>query len=134
MADATKPPTSSAATRVLVVEDEAVISLTLKQILNDHGYHVLGPVPTVEDALRLLAQELPDLALLDVNLRGELVTPVANKLGAWGVPFVLVTGHEVAELPALELRQSLWVPKPIVEDVLVRTMAGALQRPGSRQA
>jgi two-component SAPR family response regulator len=134
MADATDPLTSSGGTRVLIVEDEAVISLTLKQILNDHGYHVLGPAPTVEDALRLLAQELPDLALLDVNLRGELVTPVANKLGSCGVPFVLVTGYELAEL-SLELRQSLWVPKPIVEDVLVRTMAGALQRPGSsRQA
>jgi two-component SAPR family response regulator len=119
---------SLAGARVLIVEDESIVALALTHLLDDLGCNVLGPVPTVRGALGLLEIEQPDVALLDVNLRGQLVTPVAAKLGLLGVPFVLVTGQSVAELPATELRQSCWVPKPIVEDILVRTVAGALGR------
>ena len=52
---------------VLVVEDEPMVALHLQSILEDNGYNVLGPVGTVGEALRLLAREQPDLAVLDVN-------------------------------------------------------------------
>jgi two-component SAPR family response regulator len=128
MTSAMRSQPSLAGARVLIVEDESIVALALTHLLDDLGCNVLGPVPTVRGALGLLEIEQPDVALLDVNLRGQLVTPVAAKLGLLGVPFVLVTGQTVAELPATELRQSCWVPKPIVEDILVRTVAGALGR------
>ena len=76
---------------VLVVEDEFLIAMDLTLLLHQHGWRVLGPAATVADALRLLRGETPDVALLDVNLRGEPVTAVAEELRARGVPFVLLT-------------------------------------------
>ena len=67
---------------VLVVEDEFLIALDLEQLLRRHGWRVLGPAATVAVALRLLRGAMPDVALLDVNLGGELVTPVAAELRA----------------------------------------------------
>lgn len=78
---------------VLVVEDEYLIALDLQLMLESHGWQVLGPVPSVQDALRLLDEERPTVALLDVNLGGELVTPVAEALAARGVPFALASAH-----------------------------------------
>jgi CheY-like chemotaxis protein len=65
---------------VLIVEDEFLIAMDLKLLLEHHGWRVMGPVATVRDALRLLEDELPSVALLDVNLGNELVTPVADSL------------------------------------------------------
>src|SRR5215212_8822543 len=67
---------------VLVVEDEFLIAMDLELLLRRHGWRVLGPAATVAEALRLLADERPDVALLDLNLRGELATPVAEELRA----------------------------------------------------
>ena len=66
----------------------------LELVLQRHGWRVLGPAAIVDEALGLLQGERPDVALLDVNLRGELVTPVAVKLRAQGVPFVLASAYE----------------------------------------
>ena len=61
---------------VLVVEDEFLIALDLEQLLlRRHGWRVLGPAATVAEALWLLQGATPDVASLDINLRGELVTP-----------------------------------------------------------
>ena len=79
--------------RVLVVEDEFLIALDLLAILDDLGCVALGPAATVEEALRLLAADPPDAALLDMNLRGIRATPVALALAAGGVPFATVTAY-----------------------------------------
>jgi CheY-like chemotaxis protein len=79
--------------RVLVVEDEFLIALDLLAILDAFGCVVLGPAPTVGEALRLLAAAPPDAALLDMNLRGVRATPVALALAAGGVPFATVTAY-----------------------------------------
>jgi DNA-binding response OmpR family regulator len=79
---------------VLVVEDEFLIAMDLELLLQRHGWRVLGPAATVAEALRLLTGERPDVALLDVNLRGELVTPVAEELRVQGVPFVLASAYD----------------------------------------
>jgi CheY-like chemotaxis protein len=86
--------------RVLVVEDEYVMAQDLRQELEDAGAVVLGPVPTVADALDLLAYEAePDAALLDVSLGGEMVFPVADVLRERGVPFMFATGYDQWSLP-----------------------------------
>ena len=72
---------------VLVVEDEFLIAMDLEAMLRDHGWRVLGPAATVAEALHLLEDgEMPDVALLDVNLRGETVVPVAEVLRERGEP------------------------------------------------
>ena len=70
--------------------DEFLLAIYLERLLRRQGFRVLGPAATVAAALRLLEEsEAPDVALLDVNLRGEMVTPVARRpktlTGASGV-------------------------------------------------
>lgn len=79
---------------ILIVEDEFLIAMDLKLMLEGHGWRVIGPVATVQGALRLLEKELPSLALLDVNLGNELVTPVAEALKAQGVLFAVASAYE----------------------------------------
>ncbi len=86
--------------RILVVEDEYMMAEDLRRDLEKVGAEVVGPVPSVADALRLLAREDGlDGAVLDVNLRGEKAYPVADALRERGVPFVLATGYEQWALP-----------------------------------
>jgi DNA-binding NtrC family response regulator len=82
---------------VLIVEDELLIAWDLQLLLEGRGWHVLGPVASVQDALGLLQGELPSVALLDVNLGHELVTPVAEFLRTRGVPFAVASAYENPE-------------------------------------
>lgn len=78
---------------VLLVEDELIVAWDMEQILTAAGVHVLGPAASVNSALALLKSHKPDAAILDLNLRGELATPVARRLREMGVPFVLSTAY-----------------------------------------
>ena len=84
---------------VLVVEDEFLIALDLCQTLETEGCRVLGPAPTVGDALRLLeAGPRPDAVVLDINLGGARAVPVAEALAARGIPFLAATAyHDLPE-------------------------------------
>lgn len=85
---------------MLVVEDEALIALDLAAMLRRAGYAVVGPARRVAPALRHVACDPPpDAALLDVNLAGEMVFPVADALAGRGVPFALLTGYARDALP-----------------------------------
>lgn len=81
--------------RVLVVEDNALIAMAIEAALRGHGCVVVGPAATLDEALALaLARtEAPDAAVLDVNLGGASVEPVAAALRGRGVPYVLATGY-----------------------------------------
>lgn len=86
--------------RVLVVEDEYMLAEDLRQELEDQGAEVLAPVPTVAEALELLHQgPAPDLAILDINLQGEMVYPVADALRAQAIPFLFATGYDAQAIP-----------------------------------
>jgi CheY-like chemotaxis protein len=85
--------------RILVLEDELVIALELEDLLGRLGCQVIETVPTIERALRAAERGHADVAVLDVNLHGERVTPVAEALREKGVPFVLVTGYGRERLP-----------------------------------
>ena len=86
--------------RILVVEDEFFIADELDKELSDAGAFVLGPVGSVADALTFLeSDQAIDLALLDVNLRGERIFGVADGLRARGVPFAFATGYDGDALP-----------------------------------
>jgi DNA-binding response OmpR family regulator len=83
---------SLGAARVLVVEDEMLIALDLAEIVETGGGRVMGPAPSVGEALALVAHEAPDAAILDVNLVDGEVTPVLDALLAQAVPVLLYTG------------------------------------------
>ncbi|MGR3315965.1 MAG: response regulator [Roseovarius indicus] len=78
---------------VLVCEDEFVVALDLKLLIEEFGFQVMGPFAKRADALEKLDQNLPDVALLDVRLKDGEVFPLADKLVDLGVPIVFHSGH-----------------------------------------
>lgn len=83
--------------RLLVVEDEALIAMALANDLSKLGWDVVGPAASVDEARELLAVSRPDVAVLDINLAGEMVYPVADWLRNHGIPFVFCSGYEQLE-------------------------------------
>lgn len=116
---------------VLIVEDEMVLAMELEGRLEAMGHRVMGPFATVRRALARLEQETPDAALLDVNVGGERVTPVARALRAAGVPFVLVTGYTALQLTEPELSGARRIGKPVdaAQLAVIMTALGATRRP-----
>lgn len=114
---ATSPPP-----RVLVVEDEFLIAMELEAVLIGGGFAVLGPAPSVSAALNLLSQERPDCAVLDVSLRGELVTPVAELLILMEVPFVLASAYSRRDFQSAVLMSAPNLGKPTDPKRLVDTV------------
>lgn len=79
--------------RVLVVEDEALVAMDMQMTVEEAGCIVVGPVGTVEEAMKL-ADEPLDCAILDVNLGGRSIQPVARILADRGVPHIYITGYQ----------------------------------------
>lgn len=112
--------------RILVVEDEMIVAMLIEDILADAGATVVGPAARVARALDLLAeQDQLDGALLDVNLAGEITTPIAQVLRDRGIPFAFATGYGVAGVPEGFAGQPL-LQKPFQEHDLHRVMAEVL--------
>jgi len=84
---------------VLIVEDEPLIAMSLEDALIDQGVACLGPAGSVSAALEMIEAGGFDIALLDVNLRGERVDAVADRLAGAGIPFIFTTGHGAEGLP-----------------------------------
>ena len=87
------------ALRILIVEDEYYVADDLARALQGLGATVLGPVATLEEAERMVAEGSFDCAVLDMNLRGEMAFPIADRLEAEGIPFVVASGYNSASLP-----------------------------------
>jgi CheY-like chemotaxis protein len=96
--------------RILLVEDDYFIVMQMIQDLEQSGAQVIGPIPSVEKALdRLENLASIDAAILDINLQGNPVFPVAEELSRQGIPFVFASGYDetvipqrFAEVPLLE--------------------------------
>ena len=87
--------------RLLLVEDEALVSMMIEDFLTDMGCVVVSTAASVSDGLAVIANKASalDAAMLDVNLGGEKVYPVADKLAQDGVPFFFSTGYSTAGIP-----------------------------------
>ncbi|GLK49981.1 response regulator [Brevundimonas intermedia] len=115
--------------RVLVVEDESLVAMLLETILEDMECITIGPASNIDEG-EAMARDTIDLdaALLDVNVAGRQVFPVAEALRARGVPFVFSTGYGEGGLPE-EWRGSATVQKPFTEaairDALMKAMGVA---------
>jgi PAS domain S-box-containing protein len=79
--------------RIMIVEDEALVAMVLEDQLEDLGLSIAATCANVAEAMRAIDVEAPDAAILDVNLGGQLVYPVADRLIERGIPFVFVTGY-----------------------------------------
>lgn len=97
---------------ILVVEDEWLVAHDIAGIVKDIGFLVLGPVPSVEMAMLLLRNHLPDIAFLDEDLRGKPVTQVAEFLQSLGVPFIVISGHARSPFGVTILQDALRLQKP----------------------
>jgi len=111
--------------RLLVVEDELLVSMLVKSMLDDFGAAVVGPCGRLADGLAAAKTERFDGAILDLNLAGESAYPLADQLMARGVPFVFITGYQrdsldrrYANVPVLQ--------KPIDSAALERVLLSLL--------
>lgn len=111
------------APRCLIVEDQALIGMSLEAYLEDAGYEVIGPFTRKAEALRWLEDHSPELALLDVMLTDGSSVDLARELKARGVPFAIYSGLKPdSETP--EFQGVPWLEKPMsrlaLKDVLAR--------------
>ncbi|HEV2083218.1 MAG TPA: response regulator [Brevundimonas sp.] len=111
--------------RVLVVEDESLVAMLLETMLEDLGCVPVGPVASVDEGLRLAQEDGLDAALLDVNVAGTPVFPVAEALEARGIPLVFSTGYGEGGLPE-NWRGRPTVQKPFTEAVIRDALMRAL--------
>ena len=102
---------------ILIVEDEPLIAMMLEDFLDSLGHTVAGTCDTVSDALARVVQGGFDIAIIDVNLNGEQVWPVADKLAAQGVPYILATGDHIEPPPAQHARVPV-LSKPFTLDAI----------------
>ncbi|MBM6593703.1 response regulator [Microvirga pudoricolor] len=112
--------------RILVVEDEAAISLLLEDMLLDFGCEVIGPAARLAAALDAVTREKVDLAILDVNVAGEPIYPVAEALDARKIPFVFSTGYGSAGIKDA-FRNRPVLQKPFAQNDLKQKLLMARQ-------
>jgi CheY-like chemotaxis protein len=115
---------------VLVVEDNGLLCYVLEEALREAGCEVIGPYARLPEALDAALDAPIDVALLDINIRGELISPVTDRLTQRGVPFVLTSAYRPSELP-LALQSASQLRKPYTStDVLERiaAIAGKVER------
>lgn len=113
--------------QILVVEDEAPIALQLEDMLTELGATVIGPASRVRQALQLLEEQPADAAVLDLNIAGELVYPVAEVLETKGVPYIFATGYGISGLSE-PYRSRAVLQKPFSRRELLRAIQEVLPR------
>ncbi|MGQ3301414.1 HWE histidine kinase domain-containing protein [Reyranella sp.] len=119
---------SLAGRRLLMVEDEVLVGMMAKRILEDLGATVLGPFGGLADGLAAARSERFDGALLDFNLAGEFADPLADLLIARGVPFVFVTGYQRDSIDRRYANVPI-LPKPLEAESLERVLVSLLDPP-----
>lgn len=115
--------------KILVLEDELLVALDMAAALSRLGCTVVGPVPRVAAALRLVREEALSGAILDVNVGGSHSFEVADALSQRGVPFVFATGYGADFIPKA-YRQQVCLVKPIGREEIARvveTVFGVVQ-------
>lgn len=115
----------SASRSILIVEDEPLIAMMLEDFLESLGHSVSATCDTVGDALSEVERGGFDLAILDVNLKGENVWPVASQLRERGLPFIIASGGHVDPPPA-EFASVPLIEKPYTVDRVTPAIDAAL--------
>lgn len=119
------PAKGLAGTRVLVLEDETLVSMMVEDMLADLACEVIGPFARLDQAIEAVSEleEAPDVALLDVNLGRQQSFPLAEILRDKGVPFVFTTGYDDSGIP------SEWRDRPALrKPFMLHHMKDALEK------
>ena len=111
---------------VLLVEDEAMVAMLLEDLLQELGCHVVEIASRVETAITSIRARIFDVAILDVNLKGETSYPVADVLELRKVPFLFATGYGTEAIPD-EYRKRTILQKPFRKQELKEALLRALQ-------
>lgn len=113
--------------RILVVEDEFYLADDLARALKQEGAEVVGPVGSFAEAQTLVSEGNLDCAILDINIRGETAFPLADRLEAGGVPFIVASGYNEAALPErfrhVPRLEKPFLPREVI-DAIPRLLAG----------
>lgn len=112
---------------VFLVEDEAMIRMMVADMLEDLGYRVAAEAGDIAEATRLARISTFDIAILDVNVNGKVISPVAEVIQARNIPFVFATGYGAQGLPeGFKGRPTLQKPFQMdtLKDVLEQTLNG----------
>ena len=115
---------SVAGKRVLIVEDELMIRMLLQDMLTDLGCKLAGEAGRIDEALTLAKQTDFDVAILDVNLNGQPISPVVDILIERGLPFVFATGYGQRGVPEA-YRQTPPLQKPFQAEALAQAIKAA---------
>jgi two-component system, response regulator PdtaR len=105
---------------VLVLEDEAIIAVTLQDELQDAGYEVAGPFMSCSDALGWLKTAAPNMAVLDASLKDGSCRDIARELNRREIPFLIYSGHSEDRGLLSEFDHVTWFEKPVPPTVLVQ--------------
>ena len=122
--------------RIMLVEDEALVGMMMRDMLNDLGYFVVGPFCSVPEARSVLESQNFDCAILDLNLSGEMVYPIAELLQSRQIPFMFATGYGSESIDRRFAHVAV-IQKPIAPellDTIVRTQLDgtpAIVEPGA---
>lgn len=112
---------------ILIVEDEFLIAMDLDLMLRRHGWLVIGPADSVNEALRILETARPVVALLDVTLKDGAVSPVAEALRELNVPFIVASAYDRPELVGGDALAGVHnIGKPIDEHRLLAALEKAV--------
>jgi len=112
---------------VFLVEDEVMIRMMVADMLEELGYSIAAESGEIGEALKLAQSVEFDLAILDVNVNGKVISPVADLIAARNRPFIFATGYGSSGLPA-EYRDRPALQKPFQIETLARTIEQALNR------
>jgi DNA-binding response OmpR family regulator len=107
--------------KVLIVEDEPLVALQIEDILREAGFEIAGCVGSLDKAFAVLNNDDCDIAVLDANLRGDSVAPIAIVLQRRRKPFLFVSGYERVYLPEAFLDAPL-LSKPFEPGELITTV------------
>jgi DNA-binding response OmpR family regulator len=113
---------------VLLVEDETMIRMLVADMLTDLGYNVAAEAGDIEQAVKLAQSAQYDLAILDVNVNGKIISPVAEAVASRNLPFVFATGYGAEGLPE-QYRNHPALQKPFRMETLQQAIEAALRGP-----
>jgi CheY-like chemotaxis protein len=113
--------------RILVIEDELLLALCVGQALEEQGCKVIGPATSVRQGLNLVEKTTVNGAILDINLNGELVYPVAKALMDRNIPFLFTTGYNSLDVPS-SFRSVPRLDKPVEPSLFIRVLQQIMYR------
>ncbi|SEI01299.1 response regulator [Tardiphaga sp. OK245] len=118
-------------THILLVEDSWQLGNAMKRLLRLLGADVSGPAATIADAERLIAEDTPDVGIIDINLRdGERSNDLIDRLHELCIPVLVVTGYSTVSLPPGKAEAIL--TKPVRAETLLATLRPILNRQKER--